>query len=199
MGAMTMARILALALIFASGCSDSTTGVAQGPITFTLKNDSGAPLYAQWIDSRPAIFKLEIQAEGSSSWSAAAWSQPGCISRCGDDNKGKGCVIACGPSFLGVRRIGAGATVDAVWSGKLYPIDDKHCSDASCYSERNPDAGKYRMTVCAFDGFTCPQSEPNCMPDDTTPINAQTSGSEKCASEELVVPFAGSAIELSIK
>lgn len=191
---------LALAMCLGSGCSDSTTGVTQSPITFTLDNDTSAPLYIGWQGSRPVGFTFERYSDAGDRWEDVSWSKPVCLARCSDDNEGKECALACGPMFLGIRRISAAKSVALVWDGRRYPITRGHCSEAACYSDHDPEAGKYRMTVCAFDSYSCIQGDPNCAtPVDTTSSAGLTDGNKKCASKELTVPFAGDSIALPIK
>jgi len=189
----TFIALLALSLL---GCDSATpTGVDQAPVEFSTTNKATSARYLSWNNSSgSAAFLLERQVKGV--WQATGYVNPTCTARCSDKNQGQDCRVMCGAMMPMVKTIDAGATASVSWTGKVFPSEETHCSQGRCFRESKPEAGHYRVTVCAYDAFTCMGSP--CPPTDPL-FGGQPSGNKTCYSTELDVPYAQKTVLVTIK
>ena len=74
-----------------------------------------------------------------------------------------------------------------------------HCADGcACYLVNPPRSGHYRAEICVYDSYSCNGTcpEPN---QDGVVVGADPSGTKRCFSAELDVPYAGSLVEIAFE
>ena len=80
-----------------------------------------------------------------------------------DDN----CCVMCDYVSYTIAIL-PGASVEYLWSGSIYTVDDSRCDGCGCYTTSDPFIGEYEIIVDAYTEVTCLGSLDPCAPPDVS-------------------------------
>ena len=189
---------LAALLTVSSGCGGGADGdrVEQRKVTMVVTNHLDHPRYVDWNDLGQGSISCEFERNGN--WEPCRFAPPGCKDPCLEENRLDSCCKYC-VSTPKVRVIDPGESIHIVWDGKLYSVDDNHCSECSCFRDEDPRAGNYTAEICVYDSFTC-EWDPCSGPDAEGIIDvASPSGSSSCHGVEFSVDYGEDTLTIPVE
>ena len=185
-------------IAFDSAEDQAVADASPSPVTIVGTNQTASPVYVDWKWGARGYLTCGIQ--NGAAWDTCSFFSPACMAPCGDSNKDMPCCMACEQPMASVKKLGPGDSVSATWTGEAWNTVLDHCADScACYWVIPPQSGHYRAEICVYDAYTCnstPCPDPN---QDGVVAGASPSGTKRCFSTELDVPYAGSLVEIAFQ
>ncbi len=162
---------------------DTDSESVQGPITFSVVNVTSKTQYIR-APLLPSCGHLN-----GVDWETCLLDNPGCTLMCDTIEQGQDCCLDCVPQ-PSTLALDSGESARWGWDGKLVTENPDYCGTCSCYDTEPPKPGRYKVGVCAYDGFEC--LDTSCEPDQSGLIApANPTGTKACFEVEFDIVYNG--------
>ena len=178
---------------------DDDSAVEQPPITVTVINGTGAPLYIPWVEwwSEDLNDLLTCAVQVGDAWGSCLYGLPYGVVECTEANQDDYCPGEPdgGSAVLAMEP---GHNTEVVWPGTLWAIDTGHCLDGVCANEGDPVAGRYAISAIAWTEMGCFFGD--CPPPKGGVVwEAYVTGDSTSCYGEIDVPYTGDRVELTFE